>query len=69
MISLEKVTPEKDPVLWEMAHKRAGFKKHLITYITVNIFLWALWFFSGKDHFGDSLNTYPWPVWPTFGWG
>ena len=28
-----KIVPEgKDPVLWEMAQKRANFKKHAVSY-------------------------------------
>ena len=35
-------TPEgKDPVLWEIARKRASFKTHALTYIIINIFLWG----------------------------
>jgi hypothetical protein len=60
-------TPEgKDPKLWEIAQKRAGFKSHLATYLIVNAFLWALWFFT---HDGDNNDRWPWPLWPTLGWG
>ena len=56
----------KDPQLWELAQRRASFKKHLAIYIIVNLFLWGVWFFSNKE-FDD--NRFPWPVWPTLGWG
>lgn len=64
----------KDPELWEIAQKRAGFKGHLVSYIVVNGFLWALWFFTGNQHRifdgGDwNMHHYPWPIWPTLGWG
>lgn len=60
-------TPQgKDPELWLLARKRAGFKRHLATYIVINIFLWLLWFFTGRDTDGADI---PWPVWTTFGWG
>lgn len=55
----------KDPALWEIAQKRASFKSHLLTYIIVNTFLWGLWYFSS----GRSHGIFPWPIWPTLGWG
>jgi hypothetical protein len=58
----------KDPVFWEVAQKRASFKGHLLAYIIVNVFLWALWYFSGQRYSGGHYN-YPWPVWSTLGWG
>lgn len=56
----------KDPVLWEIAQRRASFKSHLITYLVVNAFLWGLWYF-GSD--GYSANGLPWPAWASLGWG
>jgi hypothetical protein len=57
---------DKDPELWELAKKRASFKSHLATYLIVNAFLWALWFFTDakRGNYG-----WPWPLWPTLGWG
>ena len=55
---------DKDPILWEIAKRRASFKYHLATYIIINLFLWALWFFNSNGG-----NEYPWPVWTTGGWG
>lgn len=57
----------KDPELWEIAQKRAEFKSHLLSYIIVNGFFWALWFFSGDRN--DNNEFAPWPVWPMLGWG
>ena len=60
-------TPQgKDPSLWMLARRRAGFKRHFATYIVINIFLWLLWAFTRYDR-GDS--GLPWPAWTTFGWG
>ena len=64
----------KDPVLWEIARKRAGFKNHAIVYLIVNVFLWLLWYFTGNQHKGIDINNwdthhYPWPIWTTLGWG
>ena len=57
----------QDKVLWKMAKKRAAFKQHLSTYVIVNLFLWAIWWFTqGQD--GGSHGV-PWPVWPMVGWG
>ncbi len=60
-------SPEgKDPELWEIAKKRASFKTHLITYVLVNAFLWAIWYFSkGNVH----APGFPWPIWTSLGWG
>ncbi len=70
-----KPTPEgKDPALWEIAQKRAGFKSSLISYIIVNAFLWAIWYFSSSRHqdfdFAEiRWGHFPWPLWVTLGWG
>jgi hypothetical protein len=64
----------KDPELWELAQKRVGFRSHALTYVIVNAFLWAIWFFSSSnpvDFDGGNIRWghYPWPIWPTLGWG
>lgn len=63
----------KDPVLWEIAHKRAGFKKHLVTYLIMSAFFWTVWFLSSNKDLAelemDSPGHFPWPVWPMLGWG
>ena len=56
----------KDPSLWMMAKRRAGFKRHFASYIIINIFLWVLWALTGADRNGSGI---PWPAWTTFGWG
>jgi hypothetical protein len=58
----------KDPMLWEIAKKRAKFKKHLTTYVLVNGFLWTLWYFTNYNHF-IGVGNIPWPLWSTLGWG
>ena len=58
----------RDEQLWRIAKKRADFKKHLASYIIINGFLWALWFFTGRSH-DDDYNGIPWPIWSTLGWG
>jgi hypothetical protein len=61
---------EKDPILWEIAQKRAAFKKSLLSYVIVNIFLWALWYFGAQNQVQTGrLSSVPWPTWVTLGWG
>ena len=56
----------KDPQLWDIAQRRASFRRHFATYFIVNAFLWALWYFTGNERYGSAL---PWPAWSTLGWG
>lgn len=56
---------KKEKQLWKMAKKRASFQRHLITYLIVNAFLWALWIIGGED--GE--RGHAWPIWSTLGWG
>ena len=53
----------KDEALWGLARRRAAFKRSLITYIVVNIFLVAVWYFTSGS------ESYFWPIWPVLGWG
>ncbi len=73
MSNYQPVPEGKDPVLWEIAQKRAGFKRHAVTYIIVNAFLWVIWFLSANRHGVDfdiyGWNHFPWPLWSTIGWG
>ena len=59
---------EKDAALWEIAKKRTNFKRSLVTYVIINIFLWCLWYFR-VDNYAPSINNWPWPLWVTLGWG
>ncbi|MEP6711379.1 MAG: 2TM domain-containing protein [Ferruginibacter sp.] len=59
----------KDPALWEIAQKRAGFKGHLLAYIIVNVFLWSLWYYTSFKNMQNQWSPYPWPIWTTLGWG
>jgi hypothetical protein len=54
---------EKDDRLWQEAKARADFKTHLTTYIIINGMLWMIWLFSA------GVDSHPWPIWPTVGWG
>jgi len=74
MSNHQGVPEGKDPVLWDIAQRRAGFKTHLTTYIIVIGFLWGIWLVTGNQQSGIdfdswSANGYPWPIWPTLGWG
>lgn len=61
----------RDEELWRIAKKRVSFKRHLASYIIVNGFLWALWYFTqGHVDLGDIEDKrVPWPIWSTLGWG
>jgi hypothetical protein len=75
MSNYNQQAPEgKDPELWEIAQRRVSFRNHLTAYILVNIFLWALWLFTGNQRSGIDVSNwsthhYPWPIWTTLGWG
>jgi hypothetical protein len=58
--------PGKDPQAWQLAIRRASFRRHFTTYVLVNILLWAIWFLSEGRTYG---HGFPWPIWPTLGWG
>lgn len=67
-------TPEgKDPELWEIAQRRASFKRHALTYVIMNSFFWAVWFLSSNRHHMDfdfdHGYRFPWPIWAMIGWG
>jgi hypothetical protein len=58
----------RDERLWKMAKRRADFKKHLTSYVLVNLFLWGLWWFTaGQYHI--PTGPVPWPAWVSLGWG
>ena len=54
---------ERDEQLWQLAKARADFKTHLATYLIINFLLWMIWLITG------GIQAYPWPIWPTVGWG
>ena len=57
---------ENEP-LWELAKKRVGFKKHLVSYLLMNILLWGIWLLSNTSI--NRLTITPSPIWVTFFWG
>ncbi|HEX8462630.1 MAG TPA: 2TM domain-containing protein [Segetibacter sp.] len=62
--SSQETTPgAKDNALWEVAKKRAGFKAAASSYVIVNLFLIAIWYFT------SGRNSYFWPIWSILGWG
>jgi len=50
-----------DNQLRELAHKRVDFRRHLAAFLVINTILWSIWLIT--------KTTYPWPIWPTAGWG
>lgn len=57
---------QKDQRLWKAAKKRVQFKRHVYTYLAVNLFLWCLWAISIPN---EGSGYFPWPIWCTLGWG
>ena len=57
--------PATDAELRDLAFrrlkKRQDFRAHLLVYVVVNAFLWALWALTSRG--------FPWPVFVTLGWG
>ena len=45
--------------------KRQDFRAHVVVYIIVNAFLWALWAILSLTNGW----TFPWPIFPSVGWG
>lgn len=54
--------------LWKLAKRRVAFKKHLTSYVLVNLFLWGIWWFT-SGQYGYSSGPIPWPAWVSLGWG
>ena len=42
--------------------KKQDFRAHLLVYVLVNAFLWAIWVLTDP-------GGHPWPVYPMAGWG
>ncbi len=64
----------KDTRLWNIARKRAAFKRHLTSYVLVNAVLWAFWLFNYLSHSVGQFNIHlnyqiPWPAYVSFFWG
>jgi hypothetical protein len=53
----------RDLAIRRLKQKRE-FTTHLVAYLVVNAFLWALWALTSSDYSGT-----PWPIWVTLGWG
>lgn len=54
--------------------KRDEFRGHLVAYVFVNVFLWAIYLgMAGGNFFGADMppeaTAFPWPLFVTFGWG
>ena len=58
---------QRDEKLWQIARKRAGFQRSLVSYFVVNAFLWFIWWFTaGRRGINREM---PWPIWSMLGWG
>jgi transcriptional regulator with XRE-family HTH domain len=63
-----KIMEIKDEHLWNIALKRAKFRRSIASYSIIIPFLWAIWFLTTPEKFRDT-DYLPWPIWPMFGWG
>lgn len=45
----------------DQLRKKRGLQAHIIAYVSINVLLVAIWYFTGQHFF--------WPVFPIFGWG
>ena len=61
----------KDPELWKIAQKRAGFKYHALIYFIMNFLFWTFWYIGLRNNTTPYFerNIIPWPLWPMLGWG
>jgi hypothetical protein len=59
----------RDEKLWLLAKQRAKFKGNVISYVAVNIFLWAIWFLTSRNNEHLYGGFIPWPAWVSIGWG
>lgn len=58
---------QRDEQLWQIAKKRAGFQRSLVSYFVINGLLWFIWWFTiGRRGINRDM---PWPVWSMLGWG
>lgn len=57
-----------DAELRAKAEKRAsdiiGFYIHFSCYVSVNVFLFILWWWTNSEY-----EVFPWPIFTTIGWG
>lgn len=52
--------------LKRIAARRVLFRKSLYSYLVVNGFFWAIWWFTTGQ---KGIIGTPWPVWVMLGWG
>jgi 2TM domain len=60
---------DKDESRWELAKKRVAFRRSLYVYLTVNILLWWIWFFTNISRGKVETWEFPWPIYVMIGWG
>ena len=57
---------KSDEKLYEEAEARVGFRKHLTTYVIINLAIWLFWYFTRA--IDGNYDGY-WPIYSTIGWG
>ena len=58
-MTAESHLTEHDPATPD-SRGRQSLRSHVLTYLTINGALWAVWALSGAG--------FPWPIFPTAGW-
>jgi 2TM domain len=58
-----------DQELWQIAKRRAGFKRNVLSYIIVVAMLWVIWWFTQGSEIGFGHLASVWPLWVMLGWG
>ena len=63
MTSDTTTSTARDQAIHSLRRKKA-FQAQVVSYVVINVFLWALWLFTK----GDSNQGF-WPAWVTLAWG
>jgi len=56
------IEAERDKQLWELAKKRAKFKRYFYVYLVLTAVFWIFWYFTDHQNLDSGL---PWPMFPT----
>lgn len=56
----------QDDILKKIARRRVEFRKNLYSYLVVNGFMWAIWWFTTGQW---GVVGIPWPIWVMLGLG
>ncbi len=57
----------RDEKLWQIARRRAEFRRSLYKYVIINTFLWIIWWFTTGQY--GAFRGFPWALWVMLAWG